>query len=69
VFDPKNVMRARKAIRRAFEYQLGGWGFSFVEVLAACPTNWKLSPVEAAKRVATEMVAYYPLGTFKDAHS
>ncbi len=63
----KNLKKAKAALKRAFEYQTKGLGFGFVEVLSACPTNWKLSPVEANARVANEMMAYFPLGVYKDA--
>ncbi|MDR1598403.1 MAG: 2-oxoglutarate oxidoreductase [Oscillospiraceae bacterium] len=64
--DPKHVMEAKKAIRKAFETQRGGAGFSMVEVLSTCPTNWGMTPIEALKWVATDMVPYYPLGVYKD---
>ena len=63
----KNLMKAKKALKRAFEYQTKGLGFGFVEVLSACPTNWKMSPQEANQRVGNEMISYFPLGVFKDA--
>ena len=50
----------------AFEVQTGGQGFGFIEVLAACPTNWRMDPVSANVRVDAEMIPYFPLGTFKD---
>ena len=65
VNDPKNLMKARKLLQRAFEVQINGEGFSFVELLSACPTNWKMSPQRAALRVREEMVPYFPLGIFK----
>jgi len=63
---PANLKRARKLIFRAFEVQVRGLGFGFVEVLSACPTNWAMTPIEAAKRVEEEMIPYFPLGIFKD---
>ena len=66
VDSPANVRKARKAIRRAFECQLQGKGFALVEVLAACPTNWGMTPVEAVGRIRSEMIPYYPLGNFRD---
>ena len=66
VDSPANVRKARKAIRRAFECQLQGKGFALVEVLAACPTNWGMTPVEAVCRIRSEMIPYYPLGNFRD---
>ena len=64
--SPANVRKAKKAIRRAFECQLQGKGFALVEVLAACPTNWGMTPVEAVGRIRSEMIPYYPLGNFRD---
>ena len=66
VDTPKNLMNAKKVLRMAFEVQIHNKGFSFVEFLSACPTNWKLSPQEANKRVSEEMIPYYPLGIFKE---
>ena len=62
----KNVRKAELAIKRAFQNQIEGKGYSFVEVVAACPTNWKMSPVEANKWVQGPMLDYYPLGVYKD---
>ena len=66
VDSPANVRKAKKAIRRAFECQLQGKGFALVEVLAACPTTWGMTPVEAVGRIRSEMIPYYPLGNFRD---
>ena len=66
VHNVKNVLRTKKAIRKALENQIAGRGYSFVEVLSMCPTNWGLDPVEAAAWVETDMVPYYPLGNFRD---
>ena len=66
VNNVKNVLRTKKAIRKALENQIGGRGYSFVEVLSMCPTNWSMDPVEAAAWVETDMVPYYPLGNFRD---
>ena len=63
--DPKNIRLAKKAIRMAFEVQQRGLGFSLVELLSTCPTNWGLSPVDALSWVAERMVPVYPLGDFK----
>ncbi|MBW1644819.1 MAG: 2-oxoglutarate oxidoreductase [Deltaproteobacteria bacterium] len=62
---PPNVKKARKVIRQAFQMQVENKGFSFVEVLSACPTNWGLNPQQAVKRVAEEMIPYFPLGVLK----
>ena len=61
-----HILAAKKAIRTAFENQVNGIGFSFVEVLSTCPTNWGMTPAECMERVATELIAEYPLGVFKD---
>ncbi|HQG28435.1 MAG TPA: 2-oxoglutarate oxidoreductase, partial [Candidatus Ozemobacteraceae bacterium] len=57
-----------KAIKNAFQLQKDGKGFSFVEVLCICPTNWGKPPVEAHKWLAENMIPVFPLGTFKDKH-
>jgi 2-oxoisovalerate ferredoxin oxidoreductase beta subunit len=64
--DNKNVMKARKAVRRALEIQRDGIGFSFVEILSPCPTIWAKDPVEARKWVAETMIPNFPLNVFKD---
>ncbi len=64
--DNKNVMKARKAVRRALEIQRDGVGFSFVEILSPCPTIWAKDPVEARKWVAEKMIPNFPLNVFKD---
>ncbi|MGI6160582.1 MAG: thiamine pyrophosphate-dependent enzyme [Christensenellales bacterium] len=61
-----NVIKAKKAIKKAFKYQMEGKGFTMIEVLSTCPTNWGMSPVEALKWVESDMVPYYPLGVFKE---
>jgi len=66
VDSPAHIARARKAILRAFQIQVEEKGFSFVEVLGACPLNWGLSPTEAIKRVQEELIPCYPLEVFKD---
>ncbi|SFR02510.1 thiamine pyrophosphate-dependent enzyme [Desulfoscipio geothermicus] len=65
VHNPKNVNAAKKAIRKAFEVQMRGDGFTMVEVLSSCPTNWGLSPLEALKWLEEKMIPYYPLGEYK----
>lgn len=65
VHDPKNINKAKEAIRKAFEVQIQGLGFSIVEVLSTCPTNWGLSPKESLKWLEANMIPYYPLGVFK----
>ena len=66
VTDPKNIRAAKRAIKKAFQYQIEGLGFTIVEVLATCPTNWGKTPMEAFAWVEENMVPYYPLGVFKD---
>jgi len=63
--DPANIRKAKKAIRTAFEAQVRGLGFSMVELLSTCPTNWGLSPVESLHWLEQHMVPVYPLGDFK----
>lgn len=65
VHNPKNIMRAKKAIKKAFETQMEGLGYSMVEVLAQCPTVWRMTPAKATKWVEEKMIPYYPLGEFK----
>jgi 2-oxoglutarate ferredoxin oxidoreductase subunit beta len=62
----KNLLETKKAIKKAFQYQMDGKGFSLVEMLSPCPVDWKLSPVEATLWIQEEMTAIFPLGTFKD---
>lgn len=61
-----NVRKAKKAILKAFRNQVEGKGFSLIEVLSACPTNWGMSPKEALKWIDDAMIPYYPLGVYKD---
>ena len=63
--NPANVRRAKKAVQTALEIQKAGLGFTFVEFLSACPTNWGLAPADALKWVETEMANYYPVGNFR----
>ena len=62
----KNILSAKKAIRKAFETQVKGLGFSIVEVVSSCPTNWGMSPEAALDWVRDKMIPYYPLGVYKD---
>ena len=66
VHSVRAVRRAKKAVRRAFENQLTGRGFSLVEFLSSCPTNWGMTPQEALTWVESTMIPYYPLGVYKD---
>jgi 2-oxoglutarate ferredoxin oxidoreductase subunit beta len=63
--DPKNIRMAKKAIRLAFETQKHGLGFSMVELLSTCPTNWRMTPVKATQWLEEKMIPYYPLGDLK----
>jgi 2-oxoglutarate ferredoxin oxidoreductase subunit beta len=65
VFDVPGIRRTKKAIRLAFQTQLAGEGFSMVEVLSTCSTNWHMGPLEALEWAKEHMVAYYPLGDTK----
>jgi 2-oxoglutarate ferredoxin oxidoreductase subunit beta len=62
----KNVRIAKKAIKRAFRNQIEGKGYSIVEIVSACPTNWGLAPNEALQWLRDNMLPYYPLGVYKD---
>ena len=62
----KNIKKAKAAIKKAFQNQIEGKGFSLVEVLSTCPTNWGLTPKEALKWLDENMETYYPLGVYKD---
>ena len=62
----KNVRNAKKAIKKAFENQINGKGFSLVEVLSSCPTNWGMTPQKALQWIDEKMIPYYPLGVYKD---
>jgi 2-oxoglutarate ferredoxin oxidoreductase subunit beta len=66
VNNPANLMKAKKAVRRAFQMQIEGMGFTFVECILACPTNWSLSAIEANQRVEDQMIPYFPLGILKE---
>lgn len=62
----KNVMAAKKAIKKAFKNQVEGKGFSLVEVISSCPTNWGMTPKKALEWIDERMIPYYPLGVYKD---
>jgi 2-oxoisovalerate ferredoxin oxidoreductase beta subunit len=64
--DNKNIMKARRAVRRALENQRDGVGFSFVEILSPCPTIWGKDPVEARRWVLEKLVPAFPLNVFRD---
>lgn len=65
VSSPKNVAQAKMAVRKAFETQIKGLGYSLVEFLSQCPTNWHMTPVESVRWVEEQMLPYYPLGELK----
>jgi 2-oxoglutarate ferredoxin oxidoreductase subunit beta len=64
--SPANILKTKKAIAKAFGVQLEGKGFSLVEVLSPCPTNWKMSPAESWKWIEDVMISHFPLGVLKD---
>ena len=66
VTDVPNIRNAKRAIRKAFQTQIDRKGFSIVEVLSTCPTNWGLAPAEALKWLKDNMIPYYPLGVYQD---
>ena len=66
VTDIPNLTKAKRAIKRAFQKQLAGEGFTFVEVLSTCPTNWGMTPLKAVDWLKENMIPYYPLGVIKD---
>jgi 2-oxoglutarate ferredoxin oxidoreductase subunit beta len=63
---PAQIRKAKEAVRKAFEMQLKDMGFSIVEFLSTCPTNWGMKPIDAQKRVLGEMSEYFPLGVYKE---
>ncbi|CFX93626.1 Thiamin diphosphate-binding fold [Syntrophomonas zehnderi OL-4] len=65
VNNPANVIKTKKAIKKALQIQQQGLGFTMVEILSTCPTNWGLSPLDALDWVEEKMIPYYPLGEFK----
>lgn len=66
LFDAAHVSMAKKAIKKAFMHQVENKGFSFIEVLSSCPTNWGMTPEQAIAFVKNDMQAFYPLGVFKE---
>lgn len=69
VLDVPGIRRTKKAIKLAFQVQLAGLGFSMVEILSTCSTNWGVSPLEALEWAKKNMMPYYPLGDTKVADS
>ncbi|PJA27623.1 MAG: hypothetical protein CO189_06430 [candidate division Zixibacteria bacterium CG_4_9_14_3_um_filter_46_8] len=66
VDKPANIIKTKKAIKKAFETQIQKKGFSMVEILSPCPTDWGMTPRVALKRVQNEMIPYFPLGVYRD---
>ena len=66
VNSPANIRKAKKAIRKAFQTQIDDLGFSLVEILSACPTNWRMDPLESWQWIDKEMTKVFPLGVVKD---
>jgi 2-oxoglutarate ferredoxin oxidoreductase subunit beta len=66
LYDTKRINDATAAIRKAFEYQVEGKGYSLVEVLSTCPTNWRMSPLQSNEHVANVVTAVFPLGDLID---
>ena len=69
VNDVKNVKNAARAIKKAFRYQMEGKGFSLIEILSTCPTNWGFTPDKALEWLEQNMIPYYPLGVYKDKYA
>jgi len=65
VHNPRAIIAAKKALKKAFEFQINGLGFSLVEFLSPCPTGWGISPTEATKWVEENMIPTFPVGEFK----
>jgi len=66
VNKPAAIIKAKKAIAKAFRNQLQGDGFSLVEILSPCPTNWKMSPIDSCRWIDDVMAKQFPLGVIKD---
>ncbi|MDR0196985.1 MAG: 2-oxoglutarate oxidoreductase [Oscillospiraceae bacterium] len=66
VIDPKSVSTAKKAVRKGFEFQKNKQGFSIIEVLSTCPTNWGLTPLKSIERLKNDMLPYYPTGVYRE---
>jgi 2-oxoglutarate ferredoxin oxidoreductase subunit beta len=66
IHDVKNILKTKRALRKGLRNQIEKRGYSFIEILSTCPTNWGMTPVRAAQWVEDEMIPYYPLRTFRD---
>jgi len=66
VHNPKHVIKAKKSIKKAFQNQLDGKGFSIIELVSTCPINWRMTPNDSLKWLEDNMIPYYPLGVYKD---
>ena len=66
VNSPMQIIKAKKAIKKAFQYQVEGRCYSLVEVLSTCCTNWGMSASESCDWLTKNMIPYYPIGDFKD---
>ena len=66
VHDPKHIIQAKKAIKKAFEYQINKKGYALVEILSTCPSNWKMSPLDSIQWLKDNMIPAFPLGVYKE---
>jgi 2-oxoglutarate/2-oxoacid ferredoxin oxidoreductase subunit beta len=66
VHNPQHVRKAKKAVKKAFEYQIAGKGFTFIEFISTCPVNWGMPPQDALNWAVDNMIPYYPLGIYRD---
>jgi len=66
VHDIAHLNKAKKAIKKAFEYQIQGKGFNMIEVIADCPVGWNMTPTQARQNIKDAMIPYFPLGVYKD---
>jgi 2-oxoglutarate ferredoxin oxidoreductase subunit beta len=64
--DAKNAINAKKTIKKALERQVEGKGYSFIEIISMCPTNWKMTPVNCVKYIDETVLKEYPLGVLKE---
>jgi 2-oxoglutarate/2-oxoacid ferredoxin oxidoreductase subunit beta len=65
VLKPKQIFKTKKAIKKAFQYQLEGKCFSLIEVVSTCPTNWGMTPVDSLRWAEDKLLSYYELGDYK----